>query len=294
MWHHMAAFALAFPRRGALPSHAMMSISSNLAATASASALGRTRGSLVSALGRLSSGQRIQQAADDAAGLGVATNLETRARSIGAAVRNANDGISVIQVLEQTASASIDLYQRMRELAVQSRSETLDNDERAYLQAEYVQLGAQADQLARTSEWNGTQLTSGINSSIDVQVGLDGTTNDQIELRLPDLRLLAGIMSSFNVSTASNAGAALGALDSALDGIIGVRAELGAKQNRLDAALNNLQVHEEALAAASSQIQDADFAEETARLTRLQIMESAGIASLAQAKDLQQSVLGLL
>ena len=271
-----------------------MSISSNLAATASASALGQTRSSLVSALGRLSSGQRIQQAADDAAGLGVATNLETRARSIGAAIRNANDGISVIQVLEQTASASIDLYQRMRELAVQSRSETLDNDERAYLQAEYVQLGAQADQLARTSEWNGTQLASGINSSIDIQVGLDGTTNDQIELRLPDLRLLAGIMSSFNVSTASNAGAALGGLDSALDGIIGVRAELGAKQNRLDAALNNLQVHEEALAAASSQIQDADFAEETARLTRLQIMESAGIASLAQAKDLQQSVLGLL
>ena len=272
----------------------MLSLSSTPAAAATASSLGRTRTALGAALGRVSSGRRIQRAADDAAGLGVATNLETRARSIGAAVRNANDGISVVQVLEQAASSTIDLYQRMRELAVQSRSETLGNDERAYLQTEFAELLAQVDQTARTAEWNGTPLASGATSSIDVQVGIDGTTTDQIELRLPDLRLLAGIMGSYSIGSVTNAGNAIGVLDSALDAVVGVRAELGAKQNRLDAALNNLQVHEEALTAASSQIRDADFAEESSRLTRLQIMESAGVASLAQARSLQQSVLGLL
>ena len=272
----------------------MMSIQSNLAATAAASDLRRNRTGLGTALGRISSGQRIERAADDAAGLGVTTNLETRGRSLAAAVRNANDGISVVQVLEQTASTTIDLYQRMRELAVQSRSETLGNDERAYLQTEYAQLLAEADQVARTTEWNGTFLTSGVNSSMDVQVGVGATSDDQIEIRLPDLRILAGIMGSYSVGSVSAAGSALSVLDTALDAVVEIRAEFGAKQNRLDAALNNLQVQEAAVASASSQIRDADFATESSQLARLQIMESAGIASLAQAKGLQQSVLGLL
>ena len=130
---------------------AMLSVHSNLAAAAAAGSLRRTQSSLGSALGRISSGRRIQRAADDAAGLGVATNLETRSRSLGTAMRNANDGISVIQVLEQAASSSIDLYQRMRGLAVQAASETLDDDERAYLDDEFTALIAQADQVARSS-----------------------------------------------------------------------------------------------------------------------------------------------
>ena len=272
----------------------MLSVRSNLAAAASAGSLRRTQSSLGSALGRISSGRRIQRAADDAAGLGVATNLETRSRSLGTAMRNANDGISVIQVLEQAASSSIDLYQRMRGLAVQAASETLDDDERAYLDDEFTALIAQADQVARSTEWNGKPITAGFHSTMDVQVGIDSTTNDRIQIRLPDLRILAGIVSSYSVGTVSSAQSAIGVLDSALDAVIDVRAEFGAKQNRLDAALNNLQTQRQALTGAASGIIDADYAQESSRLASLEIIRSAGFASLSQAKDLQKSVLSLL
>ena len=140
----------------------------------------------------------------------MATNLETRSRSLGTAMRNANDGISVIQVLEQAASSSIDLYQRMRGLAVQAASETLDDDERAYLDDEFTALIAQADQVARSTEWNGKPITAGFHSTMDVQVGIDSTTNDRIQIRLPDLRILAGIVSSYSVGTVSSAQSAIG------------------------------------------------------------------------------------
>ena len=273
-----------------------MTVRTNVSAMMAAGNLGRTNRSLGNSLSRISSGMRINKAADDAAGLGVATNLESQVISTRQAMRNTNDGISIIQTAESAATEVVDILQRMRELAVQSSSETLDDDERAYIQDEFEELTAEVDRISNGTEFNGVELTNNSQTALDVQVGIQNDSNSRISISLIDLRATSlGVdTTAMNLSTAALAQSALAALDTALDSVNAGRSTLGAVQNRLDSSLNNNQVFSEALAAAESQIRDADFATETSEMTKHQIMQQAGVAALAQAKNINQSVISLL
>jgi len=272
-----------------------MTVRTNIASMMAAGQLGRTNNALGSSLGRISSGMRINSAGDDAAGLGVATNLETQVSSTRQAIRNSNDGISIIQTAEGATNEVVDILQRMRELAVQSSSGTLDNDERAYINTEFNQLSAEVNRIANVTEFNGISLANNTATQIDVQVGINNTANDRITIDLGDLRASAlGVDTGVQLDTVTNAQAAISLIDTALDSVNTIRSGFGAVQNRLDSAINNATVNSEALSSAQSQIQDTDFASETSNLTRLQIMQQAGVASLAQAKNINQSVISLL
>ena len=273
-----------------------MTVRTNVASMMASGRLGRTNKGLSESLAKISSGMRINKAGDDAAGLGVATNLETQVLSTRQAMRNTNDGISIIQTAESATNEVVDILQRMRELAVQSSSETLDDDERGYIQDEYEELAEEVARISNVTQFNGVALTNNTNTSLDVQVGANNTANDRITIDLIDLRATAlGVdTGSLSFATSTGAAAALSILDTALDSVNTGRSVLGAAQNRLDSTLNNASVFTEALSAAESQIRDTDFASETSNLTKLQIMQQAGVASLAQAKNINQSVISLL
>jgi len=273
-----------------------MTVRTNVASLMAQGSLGRTNKNLANSLSRISSGMRINKAADDAAGLGVATNLETSISSTRVAMRNTNDGISIIQTAESASNEVTDILQRMRELAVQSSSETLDDDERSYIQDEFLELSEEIERISAVTEFNGVALTNNTSTQIDVQVGIQNATTSRISIDLGDLRATSlGVASTqISLSNATSAQSALDNIDTALDSVNGVRSGLGAVQNRLDSALNNSQVYTEALSSAEASIRDTDFATETSELTKLQIMQQAGVAALAQAKNINQSVISLL
>jgi flagellin len=273
-----------------------MTIRTNIAAMQAGGQLGRTNKALTSSLSRISSGLRITSAADDAAGLGVATNLETAITSTRQAMRNTNDGISIIQTAEGAANEVTDILQRMRELAVQSSSETLDDDERAYVQDEFAELSTEVERISAVTEFNGIALSNNTNTSLDVQVGIQNASTSRITMDLGDLRATALGVATTDIAldSVTSAQSAIDEIDSALDSVNGYRSDLGSVQNRLDSALNNSQVYSEALSGAQSSVLDADFATETSTLTRLQIMQQAGVASLAQATNTNQSDISLL
>jgi len=182
----------------------------------------------------------------------------------------------------------------MRELAVQSSSGTLGNTERSFIQDEFVQLRSEVSRIAQVTEFNGIFLSNGSTSSLNVQVGINSDANSQISFSLGSLTTDALGISGILLDTAANALSALSILDTALGTVNSNRSVYGAAQNRLESSLNNAGVLVEALSAANSQIIDTDFATETANLTKLQIMQQAGVAALAQAKGINQSVLSLL
>jgi flagellin len=271
-----------------------LTVRTNVASIQSTGKLNATQKALQGTLGRISSGLRINQAADDAAGLGVATNLETTIISTRQAMRNGNDAISIIQTAESGTNEVTDILQRMRELAIQSASETLFNDERSYIQDEFLQLRSEVARIAQVTEFNGVRLADGTLSSINVQIGVNNDSASRIVLELGDLTTNGLGISALNLDTSANALAALAVLDTALSSVNSTRSLFGAAQNRIESALNNGQIYIEALSAAESQIRDADYAVETSELTKLQIMQQAGVAALAQAKNINQSVISLL
>jgi flagellin len=273
-----------------------MNIRTNVASMNAAGSLGRTDKALGESLARISSGLRINKAADDAAGLGVATNLETSVISTRQAMRNTNDGISIIQTAEGATNEVTDILQRMRELAVQSASETLDDDERSYISDEFSELSEEVARIANVTEFNGLSLSNNSNTSLDVQVGIQDASTSRITIDLGDLRATSLGVDTGNVSlaNATSAQEAIDNIDTALDSVNAYRSDLGAVQNRLDSSLNNSQVYSEQLTAAQSSVMDTDFATETSNLTKLQIMQQAGVASLSQAKNINQSVISLL
>jgi flagellin len=272
-----------------------MSVRTNVASLMAAGNLASTNKSLSNVLGRISSGLRVNSASDDAAGLGVATNLETGAKSTTQAMRNANDGISMIQTAESASNEVVDILQRMRELAVQSSSETLDDDERSYISDEFDELSDEIARIANVTEFNGIDLADGTTTQVDVQVGIQNDTSSRITLDLGTLTTTAlGLTASVSLSSVTDAQSAIENIDAALDTVNGYRSDLGAVQNRLDSAINNSQAYLEALSSAQSAIQDADFAHETSEMTKMQIMQQAGVAALAQAKNMNQSVISLL
>jgi flagellin len=258
--------------------------------------LNKTNRGLTNTFQNISSGLRINNAADDAAGLAVAENLESEQMSLRQAQRNTNDGISVIQTAEGATNEVADMLKRMRELAVQSSSETLANSERAYIQDEFTQLTAEVDRIAQVTEFNGIDLGDGSNAKVNVQVGIHDSSNDRIAIDMGDLRATtlgvdSGNMALGNVASAQ---AAITKLDTAIDKVNDYRSDYGAVQNRLESALNNLETYTENTASAESRIRDADFAHETAEMSKFQVMQQAGVAILGQANGLGQGALRLI
>jgi flagellin len=273
-----------------------LTVNTNLASMNTVAKVNRTNGKLQNTLGRISSGLRINSAADDAAGLGVAENLDTQSRSMKQAMRNTNDGISVVQTAEGAANEVANILKRMRELAVQSASETLDNGERAYIQDEFVQLSEEVDRIANVTEFNGLPLSDGTNATINVQVGINATADDQIAVTLGDLTAatLTVDTGSMDLSTSATASAALANIDNALDTVNSYRSDFGSVMNRMESSLRNLENTNQNIKAAESQIRDADFAEEASEMAKYNVMQQAGVAALTQAKNINQSAAQLL
>jgi len=273
-----------------------LTVNTNVSAMNATTQLNRSNGGLSSTLGRISSGLRINSAADDAAGLGVAENLSAASRSVRVAQRNTNDGISVVQTAEGATNEVSNILKRMRELSVQSASETLDDDERAYIQDEFVELSEEVDRIANVTEFNGVALTDGTNATIAVQVGINNTANDTVDITLGDLSAatLGVDTGAVDLSTSTGAGTAIGAIDTALDTLNGYRSDLGATQNRLESSMSNLENYDQSLSAAESQIRDADFAYEASEMAKYQVMQQAGVAALAQAKSINMQAAQLI
>jgi len=273
-----------------------LTVNTNMASMNALNALNKGSRSLAGAFRKISSGLRITQAGDDAAGLAVAENLDAAGRSLRQAMRNTNDGISVIQTAEGATAEVANILKRMRELAIESSSETLADTERAYIQDEYEQLEGEVDRISAVTEFNGVSLADGTNSTIDVQVGINDSADDRIAITLSDLRAATlGIdTASMDLSSAATAQSAIDEIDTALDTVNGYRSSFGAVQNRLESALTNLEIYTENLAAAESQVRDADFAFETAEMAKFQIMQQAGVAVLGQANAMNQAALRLV
>jgi flagellin len=273
-----------------------LTVNHNAASGRAQSNVRSTQRSLSESFSRISSGLRITKAADDAAGLAMSENMDADTRSLRQAHRNANDGISVVQTAEGATNEVADMLKRMRELAVQSASETLDSTSRGYANEEFTSLRTEIDRVANITEFNGIKLGDGSQATINVQVGIDATANSQIQITTGDLNIASGALSldTNDVSTTTKAKTALTALDTALDSVSGYRSAYGAVQNRLESALNNLETYTENLASATSNIRDADFAHETAEMSKFQIMQQAGIAVLGQANGLNAGALRLI
>lgn len=273
-----------------------ITVNTNTAANSALTKLSATGRRLSKTFERLSSGLRIARAADDAAGMGVAENLKVAASSAQVAARNIGDGVSMIAVAEGASSEVGNILGRMRELAVQSASETLGDDERQYIQDEFSQLAEEVDRIAGTTEFNGMALTDGTNTTVSVQVGIHATSNDTVDITLGDLTAstLGVDTGTLDLSTSGGASNAIDALDAAVKSVSSYRSQLGASENRLSSALNNIENYIESTKAAESQIRDADFGAESAELAKEQILQQAGVAVLAQAKNLPSAVTQLL
>jgi len=275
-------------------------INTNLASTFTLKNVARTQSRLQDNYLRLSSGLRINKAADDAAGLAVSEGLRATIASAKVASRNASDGISVVQTAEGAMGQIGSILSRMRELAVESSSETLADTERAYLQTEFTALIDEIDRLAQVTEFNGLDLInggfSGTGSELDVQVGVANTTDDRISFEIGDMTTASlGVdTGSVDISSATGAQSAIDAIDTAIDSVSDARSDLGAIQNRLSTAIDSLSTMIENLTSAESQVRDVDFASETADFQRNQVFQQAGISVLAQANSSTQTVLSLL
>ncbi len=256
--------------------------------------LADTTSRLQKSLQRLSSGLRITRAADDAAGLAISENFRAEVRGLTQASRNANDGISLLQVAEGALNETSGLLVRMRELAIQAANGTLGSSERSTINDEFQDLSSEITRIANVTTFNGISILN-TTSSITFQVGSEGTTNDTISVSGVQATASAiGISTSVAVSTSSGATSAVATLDSAISTVASLRASFGTVQNRLESTIRSLAVAIENTAAAESQIRDVDFASETAELTRNQVLQQAGVSILAQANVSTQSALALL
>jgi len=271
-----------------------LSIRTNISSLNAQRNMYSTQLQLDSSLARLSSGYRITKAGDDAAGLGISVNLEAQIRSYGQAVRNANDGLSLIQAAEAGLNESANILARLRELAMQSASDGVGNTERGYIQTEAAALVSELQRISQVTEYNGTKLLDGANATLDFQVGVRATDNDKISFNTLNATSASLFVSTLNLSTKGGATGALAAIDSGLNAVSSARATLGAAGNRFAETVASIQSMSEALSAANSRIRDVDVAEETSRLSRAQILAQAGVSVLAQANQMPQLALKLL
>jgi flagellin len=256
--------------------------------------LGSTQRALAGNLGRLSSGLRINQASDDAAGLGVSERLKSQIRGMSQASRNANDGVSMIQIAEGAMNEQAGILTRMRELAVQASNGTLGTEERGYIETERAALTEELDRISAVTEYNGVAMLGADAGDIEMQVGIRGTADDRISVTFAATDAAGLGVDAVNFNDAAAAQGSLDAIDNAINELSLNRANIGSSQNRLVVTMNNLAVAHENLSAANSRIRDVDIAEETASMTRNQILSQAGTSVLAQANQLPSAALSLL
>ncbi|UDF33382.1 UNVERIFIED_ORG: flagellin [Shinella sp. XGS7] len=262
--------------------------------------------SLSTSMQRLSSGMRVNSAKDDSAGLAIAERMQAQVRGMNVAVRNANDGISLAQTAEGAMGKVSDSLQRMRELAVQSRNATNTSADKTSLDKEFGELAKEIQRVLGGTTFNGRTILAGADAGTQTfQVGANTSTNDVVDVVTTDMTANSDIKA---VAGDDNQGAnravitgdtaalktVIDNIDKAINTVNGERATLGASQNRFDAVISNLQVSVENQSAARSRIMDADYASETASLSRAQILQQAGNAMIAQANQMPQQVLSLL
>jgi flagellin len=245
---------------------------------------------------RLSSGFRINTAADDAAGLAISEHMKSQIRSYTVAERNASDAISMTQTAEASLGDMHDILGRMRELAMQSANGDMTSIDRGYIDTEFQSLKAEMGRIEGSSKFNGHPLVTATASNITFQIGLDNTASDQITLTFGGLTITTLLSAASNLAgaTAGNALAALSTIDTAIEQISNSRAKYGATLNRLDITTASIQTMRLNITSANSRIRDVDVATETADLSRNQVLAQAGVAVLAQANQLPQLALKLL
>ena len=269
--------------------------------------LNASQGSLAVSMQRLSSGLRVNSAKDDAAGLAIAERMNTQVRGMNVAIRNANDGISLSQTAEGALGKVADNLQRMRELAVQARNATNSNSDKDSLNKEFDQLGQEIWRIVNATTFNGKPILADVSGVAQTfQIGANTSTNDSISIAALDLTANADIVAILGAGTSpfpalidntadfATVGTVIDNIDLALNTISNTRATYGAIQSRFDAVIANLQISGESQTAARSRIMAADFAQETAMMSRASILQQAGNAMVAQANQLPQQVLSLL
>lgn len=242
---------------------------------------------------QLSTGKRINSAADDAAGLAISNKMTSQIKGLNQAVRNANDGISMLQTAEGATQEITNMLQRMRELAVQSANDTYDVDDRAAMGAEVGQLEQEITRIASNTKWNGMNVLNA-ESTKNLQVGIENDADSTIEIEFKDMTASGLNVSGLDLSSHTSSQGVLDKVDTAIASVDSFRADLGAKMNRLNYAADNMSNVSLNTAASRSRIQDTDYAQATTELARTQIISQAATAMLAQANQQPSSVLSLL
>lgn len=271
-------------------------INTNVASMSAQRNVGQTSKAQESSFAKLSSGNRITKSADDAAGMAISEKLKAEVRSLKQADRNANDGISMIQTAEGGLNETQNILTRLRELAIQSSSDTVSDTERGFTNMEYQNLVQEMDRISKSTEFNGTKLLNGEGGKLDFQIGSKGNEESVISYEAGQVNASISQLGveGLDVASKESAQSSLATVDSAIEKVSGQRAFLGALQNRLVSTSNNLQVTQENLSAANSRIRDVDYAEETAKQATNQILQAAGTSVLAQANVNGQNALKLI
>ncbi len=274
----------------------MQVINTNVMSLNAQRTLNKSQMSMQTSLERLSSGLRINSAKDDAAGLAISERFTSQIRGLNQATRNANDGISLLQTAEGALGEVADMLQRMREISVQASNGTYNSSDRASLDDEFDALGTEINRISNVTEFNNNNLLGSTNSIV-LQVGWENGNNNTLSIQRQDIASVGRAVASAiaqGITSTTSAKAGISIVDRAIDEISNLRADFGALQNRLESAVRNMENVVENQSAARCQVLDADFARETANLTRTQILQQAGTAMLAQANQLPQNVLSLL
>jgi flagellin len=274
-----------------------LQINNNIAAFNSYRNLSVTQGQMEKSLEKLSSGLRINRAADDAAGLAISEGLRSQIGGLKQASRNAQDGISVVQTAEGALTEVHAILQRVRDLAVQAANDSNNDDARANIQTEVTALSDELTRIASSTNFNGTKLLDGSATALNFQVGASGVAAESaivVDLSAANVTTVGTNVAALTFDSAANAQASITALDTEIGNVSTARAELGAVQNRFEHTIKNLNVAVENLSASESRIRDTDMALEMVNFTKNQILSQAGTAMLAQANQAPQGVLQLL
>ena len=270
----------------------MSVINTNANALFAQSAMRTNAREMSNAMQQLSTGNRINSAKDDSAGLAITQSMTSQIRGLNQAVRNANDGINMLQTADGAMVEQSNMLQRMRELAVQAANGTYSSTQRGYLQTEFDELSTQIDDISTNTEWNSLTLIDTASADFDFQVGKDA--DQTITVQIGDMSMAGLSSASFDISTASGASTAITDLDVALEAINSQRATIGAGMNRLTYASDNLSNISANVAASRSTVNDTDYATASTQLSKAQIIQQASTAMLAQANQQPQTVLALL
>ena len=271
-----------------------MVINTNLGSENAVRLLDQNSRAQKTAMERLTSGQRINNTADDAAGKAVVTRMDSQVRGTDMAIRNAQDGINMVQTVDGAMEEAVNMMQRIRELALQMATDTYTSAQRSQAQMEVSQLKTEIDRIAKTTKFNGMALLNGSNTKVSIHVGWETDAVNEISISMYNLSAGNNSYGTADVTTQANALSAVAKMDIDISNINKIRAKWGAAQNRLEHTIANLQNVNENIKASRSQIQDADFARESANLARTQVLQQAGMAMLAQSNQSAQQVLSLL